>query len=151
MLSFCRRLWRFRRYKTRVGLNEHASHFEAHFSLVRDTDLHKKRIMAIAFSLGANFFQLATFSCVIVLCAVTGALPIASSGSGGSGSGGSGTVEELNNATMTCSYQSNINELFVGLQVLQKYCDYKYDPFLVSIHVLCMHKTQAEFMRLNSF
>ena len=99
--------------------------------------------MAIAFSLGANFFQLATFSCVIVLCAVTGALPIASEGSGGSG-----IVEESINAT--CSYQSNINELFVGLQVLQKYCIEKYDPFLVSIYTCTVH-VRTEFTRLNSF
>ena len=83
--------------------------------------------MATSFSLGPSFVKLTTFASLL-LCAITGALPVAFQGSEESGSS-----EEPANTT-TCSYQSNLNELFIGLQVLQKYSIEKLELHLVSKH-----------------
>ena len=95
-----------------------------------------KRKMAITFSLSASF-KLATLSCIL-LCAVTGAMPIECPGSGESG------IPEASPDVTTCSYSSNLNELFVGLQVLQKYGLLKHDFSLVSTH------TRTEFNRIHT-
>lgn len=76
--------------------------------------------------MGTRLLKIATISCILLCTMIVQALPLESQGSGDS------SILETSTAHTKCSSKSSLSELYVGLQVLQKYAMLKHDTALVS-------------------